>query len=339
MTTTILLIGAGAVGAFYASRLAQTSSVKVSVICRSNFEAVSSRGFTLSSPKFGTWVWIPHWTFSSRQDAAGSGIKWDFIVVSTKALPEVADESEVLVGLVTERHTTIVLVQNGLGIEEPYTTRFPSAVILSAVTVISAAQTAPGVIQHHRWTRIGIGPYFHEGPSPGVQDERIASEQCNIFVDLLSRGGIKDAEQYTHSKLQMLRWHKIAINASMSPASVLSGGCYSRELVMDDELRIHIKAILDEVLSTAPKVLGFPFPKEFATADQLLASFARNASDAKSSMLLDWEQGKTMELEVILGSPIRIARRHGLEMPRLQSVYGLIRMAQMKRDQGRRSKI
>jgi 2-dehydropantoate 2-reductase len=54
-------------------------------------------------------------------------------------------------------------------------------------------------------------------------------------------------------------------------------------------------------------------------------------------MLLDWEQGKKMELEVILGNPIRIAREKGLEMPRMQSLYALLRMAQENREQAKKS--
>ncbi len=38
-----------------------------------------------------------------------------------------------------------------------------------------------------------------------------------------------------------------------------------------------------------------------------------------------------MELEVILGNPIRIARRDGIEMPRLQSLYALLKMAQTRK--------
>lgn len=49
-------------------------------------------------------------------------------------------------------------------------------------------------------------------------------------------------------------------------------------------------------------------------------------------MAMDWEQGKRMEIEVILGNPIRIARERGFEMPRLQSLYALVRMAQEVRE-------
>ena len=336
MSTNILIVGAGAVGAFYASRLALVPSTLVSVICRSNYNAVQKNGFSISSPKYGSYTFTPQLTFANPRQAIESKIKWDYIVVSTKALPDVSDDSEILGGLVGER-TSIVLVQNGLCVEEPYLKRFPSAIILSAVTIVSAAQTSPGVIKHNRWTRISVGPYLPGSTSSegSNEKEREAIESNKRFVQLLKDGEIKDAEEYSHSKLQMVRWHKIAINASMNPSAVLSNGSTNNAMAMDSELYIHLKGVMDEVLTTAPKVLGTPLPQELATSEAILKSTQRNTSGSKPSMLLDWEGGKRMELEVILGNPIRIAREKGLEMPRLQTLYALLRKAQENRDQAK----
>ena len=253
--------------------------------------------------------------------------------MSTKALPDLSDDSEILQGLVGQK-TAVVLIQNGLGVEDPYVKRFPDATVLSAVTIVSVAQNEPGVITHNRWTRISIGPYL-----PGTTESTkldasgtYAVERNETLVSLLKEGGVVDAEAYSHAKLQMVRWHKIAINASMNPSAVLSGGSTNNAMSLDSELYIHLKGVMDEVLETAPKVLGTPLPNGLASADQLLGSTMKNTSGSKPSMLLDWEGGKRMELEVILGNPIRIAREKGLEMPRLQSLYALLKMAQYNRD-------
>jgi 2-dehydropantoate 2-reductase len=330
MAINILIVGAGAVGAFYASRLAQVPSVNVSVICRSNYTAVAARGFSIRSPKYGSYTFTPHHTFADPRAAAAAAVAWDYILVSTKALPDVSDDSEILSGLVTDGHTAIVLVQNGLGVEEPYARRFPAATVLSAVTIVSAAQTAPGVIAHNRWTRISIGPYVAEGTSGAA--EAAAVGRNRELVRLLLAGGVADAEEYSHARLQMVRWHKIAINASMNPSAVLAGGSTNNTMAADPELYRHLKGVMEEVLATAPKVLGAPLPEDLATPEAILRSTQRNTSGSKPSMLLDWEQGKKMELEVILGNPIRIAREKGIEMPRLQSLYALLRKAQETRD-------
>jgi 2-dehydropantoate 2-reductase len=341
MPTRILIVGAGAIGAFYGSRLATVANTAVSALCRSNYKAVAAGGFRVTSPKYGEQTFKPEYVFGSADHAREAQVQWDYLVVATKALPDISDDSALLEGLVSAG-TSIVLVQNGLGVEDPYQKRFPNASVLSGVTIASASQPEHGVINHNRWTRISIGPYLPHldqgGAGPNKAD-RIAVESNTRLVRLLQEGGIADAEAYDHADLQFVRWHKIAINAAMNPSSVLSGGCGNQEMSTDPELAIHLTGIMNEVLETAPKVLGQPLPAKLASAEQILNSTRRNSSGSKPSMWGDWEKGAKMELEVILGNPIRIAREKGVEMPRLQTMYALIKKAQENRDKRKEAKL
>jgi 2-dehydropantoate 2-reductase len=333
MSANILIVGAGAIGAFYASRLAVISGVSVSVVCRSNYKAVKANGFQVTSPQYGDYTFVPANTFANPEEARKSDIQWDYIVVSTKALPDVSDDSTILEGLVSDK-TAIVLIQNGLGVEEPYAKRFPQAAICSAVTIATCAQPEHGQIKHNRWTRISSGPYLPHLDTGNKKDtDARVTEQNDAFIALLKEGGIRDAEAYSHAKLQLVRWHKIAINASMNPTSVLTQCLPNNVMSLDPELQRHLKGVMLEILETAPKILGEPMPKEFATPDQIIRSTQKNTSGSKPSMAIDWEAGKKMEIEVILGNPLRIARDRGFEMPRLQSLYAMVRMAQEVRDQ------
>jgi 2-dehydropantoate 2-reductase len=335
MPTNILIVGAGAIGAFYASRLALVPGLSVSVICRSNFKAVKESGFKVTSPQYGDYTFTPANTFANPDEARASKTHWDYIVVSTKALPDVSDDSAILEGLVST-NTAIVLIQNGLGVEAPYAQRFPSAVICSAVTIATCAQPSHGHIKHNRWTRINSGPYLpHLDTSAPRPSDATAVDKNGAFIAALVEGGIKDASVYSHAKLQLVRWHKIAINASFNPTSVLTLGSTNASLASDPETQRHIKGVMEEILATAPKILGQPMPSDFATADAIIRSTQRNTSGSKPSMAMDWEQGKRMEIEVILGNPIRIARERGLEMPRLQTLYALVRMAQEVREKAK----
>lgn len=341
MPIRVLIVGAGAVGAFYGSRLAFAPDVRVSALCRSNFRAVQENGFSISSPKYKDYTFRPEFTFPSSEDARKANIHWDYLLVSTKALPDVSDDSALLEGLV-DNETSIVLVQNGLGVERPYKDRFPQATVLSAVTIVSAAQPEHGIIKHNRWTRISIGPYLphldRNGSASQTADEA-ALQRCRRLVDLLHDGGIADAETYDHADLQFIRWHKIAINAAMNPSSVLSGGSTNQQMSNDPELARHLLAVMTEVLTTAPRVLGRPLPNDLAPAEKILESTRRNSSGSKPSMAIDWEQNRHMELEVILGNPIKIAREHGIEMPRMQSLYALLKTAQDNRQKSPPSKL
>lgn len=315
MSLNVLIFGAGAIGAFYGSRIALNSAARVSVVCRSNFKTVKANGFTIESPQFGSYTWRPHETFGKPEEAKR---RWDYVVVSTKALPDVSDDSKLLEGLVHDG-TKVVLIQNGLGVEEPYYKRFPRAHILSAVTIASCAQPEHGKITHNRWTRINVGPY--------------KCEPNHEFVKLLVDGGVNDASAYSEEKMQLLRWHKIAINAAMNPSSVLADGADNAGMAKDADMAAHLKGVMDEVLDTAPKVVGQAFPPDFATSEQILRSTQKNPSGSVPSMQMDWAGGKKMEMEVILGAPLRLAQQKGLEMPRVQTLYALIKMKQRQRDE------
>jgi ketopantoate reductase len=147
-------------------------------------------------------------------------------------------------------------------------------------------------------------------------------------------GKIRDAEAYDEVGLQTVRWHKICINAAFNPSSILAGGIGNADMVLDPDLHAHVNACMEEVFAAAPAVLGKPLPDKLAKPGQILVSTKRNKG-SKPSMLLDWEAGRPLELEVILGNPVRIARERGYEMSRLHTLYALLRSAQSRRNEER----
>jgi len=56
----------------------------------------------------------------------------------------------------------------------------------------------------------------------------------------------------------------------------------------------------------------------------------------KTSMLLDYEQGRPLETEAILGNAIRAAERANEPCPYLESVYASIRLKLLSDDAKRR---
>lgn len=307
---------------------------------------------TLQTHTFGDYTFNPHAVFPSVDAAnpsTGTSTKapkegWDFIIVTTKALPDRSDDSELIAPIVSPK-SCIVLIQNGVGVEEPYRKRFPRNPIISAVTIVSAEQIKQGTIRQNRWTRISVGPYgsgLVVDPNLVAETNELARQGHARMLDLArwwtDLGGIKDVEIHTELELQTIRWHKLCINAAFNPTAVVSGGRGNADQLKDPELREHILGIMNEIRDAAPKVLGKPFPDDLATPERIIRSTERNTG-AKPSMLLDWEAGRPMELEVILGNPVRIARHAGVEMPRLQSLYALLKSMQLVRDAGQKSKL
>jgi 2-dehydropantoate 2-reductase len=375
----------------------------VSLVARSNYKELADHGVHLQTHTFGDYTFRPHAVFPSVAEAArarpSSG--WDYIIVTTKALPDRLDDSALIAPLVGP-HSCIVLIQNGLGVEQPHRARFPRNPIVSAVTVISAVQTSPGTVRQNRWTRIHLGPYSDSAsfslpdkagaggdsslsgssrdatihlprgddttgalaspledpsaaassspvdivaPAAGAGEEdksalqTLGAHHALLLADWWTRlGGIRDAEATANElELQSLRWHKLCINAAFNPSAVLSGGRGNADMISDPELRKHVEGVMREVWDAAGKVLShvsngrsggkavFP-PPGAAEPERILKSTEKNKG-SKPSMLLDWESGRPLELEVILGNPVRIARARGVEMPRLQSLYALLKSA------------
>lgn len=92
----------------------------------------------------------------------------------------------------------------------------------------------------------------------------------------------------------------------------------------------HARKVMQEVFDAANVIFGKSFPSSFASIDAILNSTTRNIN-AKSSMLLDWEANKVLEIDAILRVPIEKAREHGVSMPRLETMYALISMKAEKR--------
>lgn len=129
----VLLYGLGAIGSFYAFILQKNSRVRLSVCARSNYDAVKQNGVTIRSANHGEHNFEPAKILRSPEEAQQ---KYDYIVCVNKAVntQSVIDQLAPVVG----EKTTIALMQNGVGNEDPFREAFPQCTILSGV-VSSAA--------------------------------------------------------------------------------------------------------------------------------------------------------------------------------------------------------
>lgn len=119
-------------------------------------------------------------------------------------------------------------------------------------------------------------------------------------------------------------------------------------MAADPLLKTHILATMHEILHLATVVLQSPLPSKFATPEKIIESTLRNTiqnfnkggsqneakgESSRPSMWYDWAQGRPMELEAVLGNVVHEAERVGVQVPRTQSMYALLCMAQKRRDE------
>lgn len=313
METHILIIGAGAVGAYFGSRLHQPGKSAVSVVCRSNYDAVHTNGFQLSTARFGSYSFRPK-TFSSVQAAAEQD--YDHIIVTTKQVN--ADIPTLIRPAVTAK-TMIHLIQNGIDIEHVVQTEFPYNSISSGVTYIAVTQTAPGIIQQPKGIEdLYLGLFQHD---------EAARDKLALFIELAKQGGLNAFGPV--ADIQEVRWHKLLWNGSFNPVSILAGGKNCKQLLDCTETRQLILAMMTEISAVAAVAMKRPFAAHLMTVETYMAKTA-NLGEYKPSMLLDWENGRPIELEAILGNLIRIAKRLNISVDRCDTVYCLLKCMMLK---------
>ncbi|KAG9291109.1 hypothetical protein G9A89_012981 [Geosiphon pyriformis] len=322
-STKVLLVGAGAIGAIYSWRL-QVANCHITAVCRSNYERVRTQGFEIYSTKFGDLNYRPDIVTRTVTEAVTESSPFDFVIVCTKVLPNIFDVTELIRPAIISSKTTIVLIQNGVGIEIPVATQFPQNILLSIVTWIGVGQLDIGVI-HQRGPEFTKISYFHDknqGEAQWSKEEK--EEMANTLASFFKAGGVQID---VVDDIQAARWEKLVWNASWSAISVTSGGNDTHTLLKDSLTVELIKLTMGDVLKVA-KADGYELPDSLI--DRYVELTRKLEGGHKPSMLLDCERGNPMEIEAILGNPVQIAKEKGIEVPYLQTLYTLLKLIDEK---------
>ena len=84
-----------------------------------------------------------------------------------------------------------------------------------------------------------------------------------------------------------------------------------------------VEGLMLEIVSIAQK-LGYTNITNSTATTQLKRAVDRiGGKGIEPSMLVDALTGRRMEVDTILGNPVRIAKELGLDVPRLELLYGL----------------
>ncbi|KAJ2780759.1 hypothetical protein H4R18_003271 [Coemansia javaensis] len=316
----VLLVGAGALGSVFAWRLQESGRARVTVVCRSNYGAVKEHGFRIESEAYGSGVYRPAAVAGSVADAVADGTVYDYVVVCTKALPNLGDASGDIAPAVASPATAVLLIQNGIGVEEPYHARYPGSPVVSAVAVIDTRQPEAGVIKHGTAAALTMGLYR---PEAAGYDVAAATASLEALCAAWSAGGVRAA---VTAKIQGVRWSKLIWNASLNPISVLAGGHEVHALLEDAAGRQLVLDVMREAVRIGEAATGEPLPAMNGASgpEAYIEMTLRSPPPVVPSMLMDYWARRPMEHAVILGNPLRVAAEHGISAPRMQTVYALL---------------
>ncbi|KAJ1666086.1 hypothetical protein EV178_002640 [Coemansia sp. RSA 1646] len=322
----ILLVGAGALGSMFTWRLQASGRAQVTAVCRSNYQAVKDQGFRINSHEFGSHTYRPDNVVQAVEDAVAKGEIYDFILFCTKALPNLGDNSKIIASAVVSPKTVIVLIQNGIGIEDPFYARYPGNPIVSAVAYIDVSQPEDGAISHGGIIGIVLGLFR---PESAAYDTAAVTQALQTLASAWNDSGAVCA---VVDNIQALRWLKLVWNASFNTVAVVSGGNDTRKMLDNAECKALIRNVMTDVYRLGEAVTGESLPPRLGMScpDDFIADTDSRDHPVVPSMLMDYWAKRPMEHEVILGRPVQIARDLSIPVPYLETVYALLVMVEKK---------
>ncbi|GAB7364224.1 hypothetical protein MBLNU230_g4774t1 [Neophaeotheca triangularis] len=324
--SNILVIGFGGIGTITALNLEAGNLATVTGVLRSNYDLVQERGFNIWSIDYGH---IPSWRPTNltktipNPTSNPSQPPFDYIVICTKNLPDIPPTiSTLITPAITPSHTAIVLIQNGLNIEKPFLQAFPTNILISGISQTSSTELEPGKIfqQDHDILRIGA----FRNANLDVADEQHAAKQ---FCHLYNASG-KPNCQYDED-VAAARWQKLVYNASWNSVCAITGLDTTAIKVAETpvtELVLPVMREIRRVARAAGVVLGQDVEDKALAADPFDGYF-------RPSMQQDVDKGNFMEIEVIVGEPVREAQRLGVPVPTLTFVYSMLKALQARTKQ------
>jgi 2-dehydropantoate 2-reductase len=149
-------------------------------------------------------------------------------------------------------------------------------------------------------------------------DDKVERQRLGTFADLLQHGQTRFK---ILEDMQRQRWEKVVFNAAWNSLTTLTMVDTQTWLHSSDDAEPFTLQLMREVINIA-RGCGVPLTDDLI--DQLMGKI--NAMPGiGSSMQTDCKNGRPMEIDVILGFPVRKARELGIPAPFLETLYVILR--------------
>jgi 2-dehydropantoate 2-reductase len=300
----IAVIGSGAVGSYYGARLAEAGH-SVYFLLRRDYEAVRDGGLKVSSPDGDILLPRP---LTAMHSADIGPVDW--VICSLKATS--LDAAEELIRPCVGEHTRILALMNGFGIEEQFAAWFGPARIFGGMAFTCINRAEPGHIRHLGYGTVTIG---HIQNNPAELDTALA---------LWSASKVKIVSA---TSLRRARWEKLCWNIPFSGLCVAAGGVTTESIVTDTGLRSAARDLMQEVIAAGNADLAANHEETSIDGDFITADLFRKTDTMgayRPSLLIDFLEGRPMEVEAIFAKPLQRARSLGIKMPRLVLLTDLL---------------
>jgi 2-dehydropantoate 2-reductase len=304
----IAVVGVGAVGGFYAARLIRAGVADVHLLLRSDYDAVRANGLRIRSHE-GDFS-LPPDRLNIHRDPANVP-KADLVLVALKATGNAAMEP--MVAPLLKHDSSILTLQNGLGNEDQLAALFGTKRVMGGMAFVCIHRLGPGVIHHIDHGFVKIGEFTPVGQPARGQTVRVA-RVAELFRAAGIRCDILD-------DLRRGRWEKLVWNIPFNGLGAAMDLATDRLIGSEAGMEL-VTRIMREVVAIAAAE-GSVLPPD--VVERQIANTGTMGA-YQSSMQVDRQQGRALEVEAILGEPLRRAERLGVSTPALSMLYQMTRL-------------
>lgn len=293
------ILGTGAVGGYYGARLQQAGH-EVHFLLHSDFAHVCEYGLRVEGPDRVLTLGRVH-----AHQTVASIPPCEVVIVALKTT-----QNHLLPALLPAPLApdgVVLMLQNGLGVEAEAAAVVGADRVLGGLCFICANKVGPGQIRHLDYGDVMLGEYRADGRPGGItprieaiaQDMRAAHVNAACAEDLL-----------------LARWKKLVWNIPFNALSVILRTTTDR-LMCNPASRALIEALMRDVVVAAA-----------ACGKQIDGAFVRKMLDDtdrmkpyKTSMMLDFEAGRPMEIDALYARPLAAAQAAGFAAHRIETLF------------------
>lgn len=292
------VIGTGAIGGYYGARLAQ-SGQEVHFLLHKDYDYVKEHGLQVDSCNGSFHLDEPH---VYRQ--SGDMPQCDVVLVCLKSVNNHLLRE--LLPPLLQPATLVVLIQNGIGVEQDVAQMFPGLRLAAGLAFICSAKTEPGRIDHQCYGQINLGNYSCDDPALVEQ----------VVADFNAAGVKAGLVEY-----QEARWKKAVWNMPFNGMTVALN-TQTNLLLQHEATRQLIREQMLEVIGAAQHLGVKNIDASFA---EKMIKMTDEMTPYSPSMKLDFDFHRPMEIHYLYTRPLQIAREAGFRMPKLEMLEAELR--------------
>jgi 2-dehydropantoate 2-reductase len=293
------------VGGYYGARLAEAGH-EVHFLVRRDYHAVTANGLKVTSPDGDFTLTNPR--IAKNSEDIGPA-EWVICALKSSSL----HDAHRLVRPCVSDGTRILVLMNGLGLEEHFAGWFGAGRIFGGLAFTCINRGKPGYIHHLSYGTVTIG-HFLDSPA-----------ELEAGLSLWSGSNVRVLPA---ASLLRSRWEKLCWNIPFSGLCVAAGGITTDRILGDKGLKTAALNLMEEVIATGNADLEFHGQKVRIDRDSMVESmFTRTSTMGayRPSTMIDYVEGKAMEAEAIFGEPLQRAGLLRVRVPYLTLLTALLR--------------